>query len=356
MASNQSNIKDFSYDNNTDEIVCHNEMYITLKQSLPYWTIVDIFLMFIIISGNVLTILAVNLTRSLSKRNSNKCVLNLAVSDLTVGLTLPYHIAFYASESLRANKITCIMKFCLIILTCSASISSVILVAVDRYMAILYPLHYNKYMSKRVLRLLVVLGWTASVTVSVVPIFWNEWEDGIICDMHTVMPKTYSTYILTPLFSIMWFIMLVVYWKIWREVVLHTRRMRVATCLPSIKRDWKSLQVVMMVLGSFTICWMPYVVVACVQAIDAEQTPNVILYMILFSLAKVNSGINPIIYAWKNRGFRRAFIQLIRCRDPNYRDSSRKLRNVSSTSAEEKNQVKTVSKRVEEKDFTLCVV
>lgn len=185
-SSNESNIDVLVHGNSTDGIVCQNEMYIKLKESLPYWTIVDTFLMFIIISGNVLTILAVNLTRSLSKRNSNKCVLNLAVSDLTVGLTLPYHIAFYSNESLRASKITCIMKFCLIILTCSASISSVIIVAVDRYIAILYPLHYNKYMSKLVLRSLMVVGWMASVTVSAVPIFWNEWHEGIICDMHTV--------------------------------------------------------------------------------------------------------------------------------------------------------------------------
>lgn len=33
-------------------------------------------------------------------------------------------------------------------------------------------------------------------------------------------------------------------------------------------------------------------------------------------MAMANSGMNPIIYAWKNRTFRRAFIHLLRCRTP----------------------------------------
>lgn len=167
---------------------CNNTVYIEFVNSSIYWTVVDVFLMFLIVTGNVMTIMAVTMCRNLKKRVSNKCILNLAVSDLTVGLTLPYHIAFYLNAKLRNEKETCIMKFALIILACSASIVNVIIVAVDRYIAILYPLHYTKYMSKLVIRVLMIIAWTASVSISIVPVFWNNWKSSeACCDMHVVI-------------------------------------------------------------------------------------------------------------------------------------------------------------------------
>lgn len=107
-----------------------------------------------------------------------------------------------------------------------------------------------------------------------------------------------------------------------------------------------------MILGSFTICWLPYVIVVCVQVISSQK-PNIILYMVLLSVAKVNSGINPIIYAWKNRDFRKAFMRLIRCKNPNYRHSDIKMQQASISSVSDRRQVKTISKGVQENDLIL---
>lgn len=75
-------------------------------------------------------------------------------------------------------------------------------------------------------------------------------------------------------------------------------------------------QVVLLVLGSFSICWMPFVVVACAQTLPIAKLHNPIVYRLTSSLAMSNSGINPLIYAWKNAGFRAAFAKLLRCKRP----------------------------------------
>lgn len=77
-----------------------------------------------------------------------------------------------------------------------------------------------------------------------------------------------------------------------------------------------SLQVVILILGCFTICWLPYFIVACSQIFHFAANSSPIYYKAAFSLAMANSGMNPVIYAWKNRTFRRAFIHLLRCRTP----------------------------------------
>ncbi|CAK1544819.1 unnamed protein product [Leptosia nina] len=280
------------------------------------WSIIDGALMVLIISGNTLTILAVTMSRRLSSLVSNQFVLNLAISDLMVGLTLPYHLVFYLSNDFGKIKWSCLMRFILIILACLASIYNIIAIAVDRYIAIVHPLHYSRYMTKLVTRLLMSATWSIALCISCIPIFWNDWKDGVSCEMNEVVPKTYTTSILTPMFSLIWIAMFVLYWRIWREATCHARRMRANTCCPSGANDWKSIQVVLLVLGSFSICWMPFVVVACAQTLPIGRLQNPIAYRLTSSLAMSNSGINPLIYAWKNAGFRAAFAKLLRCKRP----------------------------------------
>ncbi|VVC99290.1 unnamed protein product [Leptidea sinapis] len=223
------------------------------------WSIIDGSLMILIVSGNTLTILAVTLSRRLSSLVSNQFVLNLAISDLMVGLTLPYHLVFYVDDDFGKIKWSCLMRFILIILACLASIYNIIAIAVDRYIAIVHPLHYSRYMTKLVTRLLMSATWSTAVCISCIPIFWNDWHEGAACEMNVV---------------------------------------------------------VLLVLGSFSLCWMPFVVVACAQTLPIVRLHNPIAYRLTSSLAMSNSGINPLIYAWKNAGFRAAFAKLLRCKRP----------------------------------------
>lgn len=51
-----------------------------------------------------------------------------------------------------------------------------------------------------------------------------------------------------------------------------------------------------------------------------------VIYKAAFSLAMSNSAMNPIIYSWKNSGFRRAFVRLLRCKSPDTIEPSQSMR------------------------------
>jgi hypothetical protein len=121
----------------------------TVLNSHLLWSILDCALLVIILFGNTLTILAILRTKHLFKVMSNQFVLSLATSDLFIGLTLPYHMAFYLSEEIGKNEQTCILRFVLLALGCSASLCNLIIIAIDRYIAILYPLHYCRLVTNR---------------------------------------------------------------------------------------------------------------------------------------------------------------------------------------------------------------
>lgn len=113
------------------------------------WALVDGFLFLAIVSGNALTIAAILMNRSIFHIVSNHFILSLTCSDLFVGLMLPYHMMFYVEPDLGQRFGFCITRLALIFLACSASVANIIGITVDRFLAIVYPLHYNKLMTKR---------------------------------------------------------------------------------------------------------------------------------------------------------------------------------------------------------------
>lgn len=75
------------------------------------------------------------------------------------------------------------------------------------------------------------------------------------------------------------------------------------------------MQVVLLILGCFSICWMPYFIVIVYISVNGSFKSQMV-YESTFTMAVTNSCMNPIIYAWKNTNFRKAFWCLLRCKSP----------------------------------------
>ncbi|XP_065171751.1 histamine H2 receptor-like [Atheta coriaria] len=285
------------------------------------WIVIDSIIICLTLAGNILTICAIKLSKKISELLSNRYIFSLAVSDLLVGLTLPYHLAFTIDDYLGSHESTCILRFVLIILACSSSIYNLLAIAADRYIAIVLPFFYSRHMTRRVVWSIVFSGWCLSIGIASMPIYWNTYEPGK-CTQDHVLPAQYVNFIITPMFLSIWLAMSVLYMRIWREAAEHAKRLRTAANFPgasakqrkSLKEN-KSVQMVLLILGCFSLCWFPYFfVLTYMRLYNGRSLPEV--YEAVFTLAVSNSWMNPLIYAWKSKNYRNAFWCLLKCKSP----------------------------------------
>lgn len=280
---------------------------------------IEMPLMILIICGNILTIYAVYSTPSL-QTPTNNFVISLAMADLIVGVMMPLHSAFLVTPSLPYNKWACLVRITCLLTPCCASIFSLLLIAVDRHIAILDPLHYQTRMSSRKSKILILIVWIYVVFLGVLVLFWNSW---IPSEMPCIIANTLTTYYIYVFISaqyfIVIFIIIVLYTQIFCAAKVQERRMSGRTNSNpqhiaendnhsqnnTYANSRKATTTLMLVVGLFLLCWTPFVTVLTLQVLDIDISYQV--YLVILFLAITNSSLNPVVYGWRNSQFRQAY-------------------------------------------------
>lgn len=88
-----------------------------------------------------------------------------------------------------------------------------------------------------------------------------------------------------------------------------------------LAKERKASTTLGIIMSAFTICWLPFFVLALVRPFlrDPESIPPSLSSLFLW-LGYANSLLNPVIYATLNRDFRRPFQQILyfRCSSLNH--------------------------------------
>lgn len=79
--------------------------------------------------------------------------------------------------------------------------------------------------------------------MAAVPIFWNNWSTAVECEFDEVLPPWYVAGVITPLFSVVWTLLLVAYFRIWLVASKQVKKLRSTPFADRRVSDWKSVQV-----------------------------------------------------------------------------------------------------------------
>ncbi|KAB0396210.1 hypothetical protein E2I00_007030, partial [Balaenoptera physalus] len=78
-------------------------------------------------------------------------------------------------------------------------------------------------------------------------------------------------------------------------------------------REKKATQMLVMVLGTFIVCWLPFFLTHILNAHCQACHVSPELYSATTWLGYVNSALNPVIYTTFNIEFRKAFLKILSC-------------------------------------------
>lgn len=125
--------------------------------------------------GNLFVIAAVYYERPLRKMTCNYYIVSLAVSDLVLGaLIVPFSALYEVTGEWVFGDIWCTVWLSLDVLATTSSILGLMVISVDRYLAVTRPLNYYRYSSTKFVLIAVAGLWALSTLITTAPVFGFE--------------------------------------------------------------------------------------------------------------------------------------------------------------------------------------
>uniref|UniRef100_A0A8C4Q7C7 5-hydroxytryptamine receptor 7 n=1 Tax=Eptatretus burgeri TaxID=7764 RepID=A0A8C4Q7C7_EPTBU len=346
------------------------------------------------IAGNLLVILSVCVVKKL-RQPSNYLLVSLAAADLSVALAV---MPFMLVTDLMGGEWMFGQAFCNVFIAmdvtcCTASILSLCVISVDRYLSITKPLTYPARQNGHLMAKMVLGVWLLSASITLPPFF--GWANNVLGDHICLISQDlgYTVYSTAVAFYLPTTVMLIMYYRIYRAARISAARHsfqlsstvaprssprphcraprgdvpsdasngngeenRLGACImvngnpkkriqreaehcstfskllrheghniSIFKREQKAARTLGVIVGGFTLCWLPFFILSTLRPFVCEPRcscipPSLERTFLWFGYA--NSLINPLIYAFFNRDLRTAFRNVLRCR---YRNINRRL-------------------------------
>ncbi|KAL4640077.1 5-hydroxytryptamine receptor 7 [Arapaima gigas] len=316
------------------------------------------------ICGNLLVVISVCFVKKL-RQPSNYLIVSLAVADLSVALAvMPFvSITDLIGGQWIFGRVFCNVFIAMDVMCCTASIMTLCVISIDRYLGITKPLTYPMRQSGRCMAKIIVSIWLLSASITLPPLFgWAQnVNDNKVCLISQDLG--YTVYSTAVAFYIPMSVMLIMYHRIYRAAKVSAARHNIVgfpraeeevsvDCVAAalklhreaeecasfsqllradrrnisvFKREQKAATTLGIVVGAFSVCWLPFFLLSTARPfICGVRCSCVPLWVerTLLWLGYANSLINPFIYAFFNRDLRTTYRNLLRCR---YRNINRKL-------------------------------
>lgn len=217
------------------------KVYALSRLSILEAVIVSLLLGCIIILtilGNTTVLLAVYLDRRL-RNTTNYFIVNLAAADLLLGITvLPLSASLEVLKYWPFGSLLCEIWASTDVLLCTASIMTLCVISIDRYIGVTRPLQHSSIITKRRAGLIITVVWLLSLAISVGPLI--GWRDtGVNRDFECSVTTQvgYVIFSVAGSFYIPTFIIIIVYMKIYREAARHTKYLKSGTKTIKVGED-----------------------------------------------------------------------------------------------------------------------
>ncbi|XP_051175669.1 uncharacterized protein LOC127290888 [Leptopilina boulardi] len=263
-------------------------------------------LLLITISGNSIILFAFYRYKRL--RTASNCLLvSLAVSDLGVGVFMPYGMYLELATVPESEVSTlCILPYCIVISLCSVSVLVTVAIAVDRLTSLAQPLRYKNIITHSSIEKYIAVFWIYAIAVGLSPLIYDQFaareqNKSESCRFGEAISPPIRIFLVVAVWAPSALILLGCYMYVYLVARAHARA--IYTVELSFRHQTQTLtlprygQTLAVTVGAFFILWLPFQTcmlldIFCGTDILSEWT----IWLGLPVLA--HSGANPWIYAF----------------------------------------------------------
>ncbi|XP_033843062.1 trace amine-associated receptor 13c-like [Periophthalmus magnuspinnatus] len=270
------------------------------------------------VTMNLLVIISIAHFRQLHSP-TNLLILSLAVSDFLVGLLLIPVEILLSEACWFLGSVLCALYYMTDFTITASSIGNIVLISVDRYLAICDPLHYNTKVTINRVRFCVCACWLCALIYNslIFQDFLIDPDAGSSCYGECVVVLNYVTgnvdLVCTFIGPIT--VIVVLYVRIFMVVVSQARSMqsKVTTLHQTVtmsarKSELKAARTLGIVILVFIVCLCPYYIPSFTgeNIVDSSLSTRLSVWIWFF-----NSCVNPFVYALFYPWFRKCIKQIV---------------------------------------------
>ena len=252
----------------------------------------------------------------------------MATTDFLLGLVImPYSMVRSVESCWYFGDGFCKFHTSFDMMLSLASIFHLCSIAIDRFYAVCYPLHYTTTMTISMIKWLLAFCWSAPALFSFGLVLSKANVSGmqnykILVACFNFCARAFNKFWGTILFTTCFFtpgsVMVGIYGKIF---IVSKRHARVIDNMPentkgevrknlSKKKDRKAAKTLGIVMGVFLACWLPCFLVVLIDPYLGHSTPMIVLDLLVW-LGYFNSTCNPLIHGFFYPWFRKALKYIV---------------------------------------------
>ena len=261
-----------------------------------------------IIIGNSLTVVAILKYRYLQTK-TYILVCSLSLCDITVGFFTVIDRATYR----YVNQMLATWISCFLGASYQGSILHLLVIATERYFAIIYPFQYVTYVTNRTIAVTIFFTWMIPHIVWMSLLFANLYMG----------PFKWLIVVGSTSYLVIGIIIVLMYIKILHVVHKHASQIRSLSQESDEKKNFKSemkaTKTLAVIVFSYSIFWAPICIKEIIEVTNLVDINTVLSFWYitvsstLVMWGVLNSGVNCLIYSWFNKDFRKAYRDILLC-------------------------------------------